>query len=219
MRNIKDYHNLYCMYRKCINKLRIPFFVCLILFILAFATFLIDDFPFALTLIMMAMVFPAIMFGILWPIFAARAKKCLKVFSPQQLSSIDAQIPSAAVCEGLLVTGQAVICKKRGLTLIPMANVLWVYPEVTVVRLNGIIPIHKYTLLHFAGRDKKRRAFNIKNSQKAYDFVQSELLRYRQDIVFGTEHGMDDIYKNDINRMIAFSQECAIKRQEGHNAL
>ena len=213
MINIKDYPNLYRMYSKCINKFRLPFFVCLALFILAFATFLIDGFPFTLTLIMMGMVFPAILYGILWPFFAVRAKKFIKAFYPQQLSAIDAEIPSAVVCESLLVTSQAVICKKMGLTLIPMANVLWVYPEITVVKLNGVIPIRKYTMLHFAGRDKKRYAFNIKNNQQAYIFMQSELLRYRKDIVFGTEYGMDEIYKNDINRMIAFSLECAAKRQ------
>ncbi len=215
MVNIKSYPNLYKMCRKCINKFKIPFFVCLTIFILAFATFLIDNFPFALTLIMMAMVFPAIMCGILWPVFAARVKKTLKAFYPQQLSAIDAEIPSAAECEGLLVTSQAVICKKLGFTLIPMTNVLWVYPEIIVEKLNGIIPIRKYTMLHFAGRDKKRYAFNIKNSQKAYDFIRSKLLCYRQDIVFGTEYGMDKIYNEDINRMIAFSQECAAKRQNG----
>lgn len=213
MKKLKDYSNLYHFYRRSRRKFQIPFFVCLLLFVLAFGTFLIDDFPIDITLVMMGMIFPAFLFGILWLIASIRTKKHLKAFSPQQLDRINSEVPSCTVCEGILVTSQAVIGTKMGLQLVPMANVLWVYAHVTITRLYGIIPVYKSTILMFAGRDHKQYGFKIKNNQKAFDFVQAELLKHRLDVVFGYERGMDDIYKKDINRLIAFGQECAEKRQ------
>lgn len=130
------------------------------------------------------------------------------------LSMINREYNSENVCEGLSVTSQAVIGTKLGLVLIPMSNVLWVYKNVTVYKLYDIIPIFKDTVLTIAGRNRKQYGFIIKNKGKAFQFIQSELLKHRLDIVFGYENGMDNIYKKDINRLIAFSQECADKRRQ-----
>lgn len=214
MNQLKNYNNLYPLYCKSKNKVKIPFFICLTLFVLAFATFLIDDFPFGLSLTMFFMIFPAILFGVLWLIASIRTKKQLKAFSPQQLTMINQEIPSKEMYEGLLVTSQAVIGSQLGLQLVPMSNILWVYASVMTTKLNGVIPVHKGTTLIFANRDHKQSGFKIKNNQKAFQFIQAELLKYRLDFVFGYERGMDDIYKNDINRLIAFSLECADKRKQ-----
>ncbi len=214
MKTLKDYSNLYHFYCRSRRKFQIPFFVCLLLFVLAFGTFLIDGFPFGLTLAMMGMIFPAFLFGILWLLSSIRTKMHLKAFSPQQLKMINSEAPSCTVCEGVFVTSQAVVGTKIGLELVPMANVLWVYTNVTTGKLNGIIPVYKDTMLIIAGRDHKQYGFRIKNNQKAFYFIQAELLKHRLDIVFGYERGMDDIYKKDINRLIAFGQECAEKRQK-----
>lgn len=218
MKPLKNYNNLYQLYLKSIKKFKIPFFICLLLFVLAFVTFVFDHFPFGLTLTMLAMIFPAILFGILWLIASIRTKKHLKRFSSQQLIMIDDEIPSHTIYEGLVVTGTAIVGTKIGLELISSANVLWVYTSVTTHKLNGVIPIFKTTDLMIAGRDHKQYGFRIKNNQNAFRFIQSELLKHRLDIVFGYERGMDDIYKNDINRLIAFSQECAEqRRKDGEN--
>lgn len=214
MNQLKKYGNLHQLYRRSVRKFKIPFFVCLLSFILGFATFVIDNFPFGLSLAMLGMIFPAVLFGILWLIAFIRTKVLLKPFSPQQLNTIDKEAPSCEMCEGLLVTSQAIVGSKIGLELVPMANVLWVYTTVMTQKLEGVIPIYKDTTLIVAGRDHKRCGFRIKNNQKAFLFIQEELLKHRLDIVFGYERGMDDIYKNDINRMIAFSQECAEKRKK-----
>lgn len=214
MRQLKKYENLYHIYCKSMKKFKIPFLICLLIFILGFGTFVIDNFPFGLSLAMLGMIFPAILFGILWLLAGIRTKMHVKSFSPQQLSMIDNEVSSCETCEGLFVTGQAIVGSKIGLELVPMANVLWVYTIVMTHRLEGLIPIYKDTTLIIAGRDHKRYGFRIKNNQKAFLFMQEELLRHRLDIVFGHERGMDDIYKNDINRMIAFSQECAEKRKK-----
>lgn len=214
MKQLKKYGNLYHFYRRSIRKFKIPFLICLLIFILAFATFVIDNFPFGLTLAMLGMIFPAMLFGILWLFSSIWTKKHLKSFSPQQLNTINSEAPSCAICNGLFVTSQAVVGTKIGLQFMSMTNVLWVYTVVTTDRLEGVIPIHKYTMLIIAGRDHKQCGFRIKNNQEAFRFLQTELLKHRLDIVFGYERGMDFIYKNDINRIIAFSQECAEKRQK-----
>lgn len=214
MKNLKEFKHLYHLYEKGNKKYKIPFFICLLLFVLAFATFLVDNFPFGLTLVMMAMIFPAILFGILWLLAFVRSKKIFKSFTPQQLQMINDEIPSVDMYEGFLVTEQAVLCTQVGLAAIPMENVLWVYADTTVYKLNGIIPIHKDTLLTIAGKNGKKYGFRIKNNGKAFTFLQAELLKHKLDIVFDNEYGLDDIYKKDINRMIAFSQECAEKRQQ-----
>lgn len=214
MNRLKNYDNLYHFYCRSINKFKIPFFVCLLIFILAFATFVIDNFPFGLSLVMLAMIFPAILFGILWMISSFLTKKHLKFLSQQQLTMINREAPFCAMCDGLLVTSQAVVGTKFGLQFVPMTNVLWVYTMVMTSKLEGLITVHKDTSLIFAGRDHKQCRFGIKNNQEAFHFIQTELLKHRLDIVFGYELGMDDIYKHDINRMIAFSQECAEKRRK-----
>ena len=214
MKQLKEYSNLYRFYRRSIKKFKIPFFVSLLIFALGFASFAIVDFPFELSLAMMGMIFLALLFGPLWLVSGIRTKMQLKNFSDHQLDRMNREAASCAMCDGIFVTSQAVIRTKVGLEFVPMATVLWVYIIVTVNKLEGLIPLYKETMLYFAGRDHKQRGFRIKNNQKAYYFVQEELLKYRQDIVFGYEDGLDNIYQNDINRMIAFSMECADKRKK-----
>lgn len=214
MKQLKEYNFLRKLYRRSIKKFKIPFFISLLIFALGFASFAIDDFPFELSLAMIGMIFLALLFGLLWLISGIRTKMQLKNFSGHQLDRMNREAASCAVCDGIFVTSQAVIRIKVGLEFVPMATVLWVYMIVTMNKLEGLIPLYKETMLYFAGRDHKQRGFRIKNNQKAYYFVQTELLKYRQDIVFGYEGGMDDIYKNDINRMIAFSLECEEKRKK-----
>lgn len=212
MKILKEYKNLYRLYSKNMNKIKIVFFLSFLLFAAAFATLFLDNFPFDLTCVMLlVMLAIMILFGSLWIIFSVRTRHNVKSFLPQQLRVINDEIPKAAMCEGLFVTSQAVIGGKAGLQLVSMENILWVYAEVVVTRLEGLIPLYKSTSLIIAGRDKKRAAFRIKNHQKAFLFVQSELLRYKQDIVFGNKFGLEEIYRKDMNRMIAFSQECAEK--------
>lgn len=213
MKAYKEYSNLYRLYSKNRNVFMVPFFVFLAIFVLAVPTMIIDNFPFGVTITMLMMIFPALLYAILWPVFLARTKKTFKAFTPMQLSQINTELLSRTGYDGLTVTSQAVVGTKLGLQLVPLANILWVYKNVTVTKLNGIIPIHKETQLIIADRNHKMHSFKIKNKGEALEFVTSELLKYKQDIVIGFERGMDDIYKKDINRLIAFSQECAEKRQ------
>lgn len=214
MKQLKQYNILYDLYRRRVTILKILTFICLLCIPLAFATFPLDNFPFGLQLAMLGMIFPAILFAALWLISSVCTRKFLKAFSPLQLSIINREAASCEKCEGLLVTSHAVIIARFGLQYIKMSTVLWVYLWVVNNKLEGLIPIGKDSWLVFKGRDHKERLIRIKNSQKAYDFMQTELLKHRQDIIFGYEWGLDDIYKHQIQRMIDFSLECAEERKK-----
>lgn len=212
MRLLKEYAVLYDLYRRRVTILKILTFVCLLIFFLAFAAMFLRDFPFELLLVMLGMIFPAIMFAVLWLISSVRTRKFLKSFSPPQLDAINREAASCEKCEGLLVTSQALVVARFGLEAVPLDNVLWVYAY-TNETLWWWIPIWKDAMMVIAGRDHKIRYLRIKSNQYAYDFIQSELLKYRQDFIFGNEGGLADIYKHDIQRMIDFSLECAEKRK------
>lgn len=215
MNRLRDYKNLRHLYRRSRNIFMLLFFLLLVIALMAIpVSVFVEGFPFELAMLMLMMIFPSIMFGVFWLVASIRTKKQLKMFTPQQLATIDNEILRNPSCEGLTVTGWAVVSSKLGLQMVPMGNVLWVYLYVTVGKLEGLIPVYKTTSLYIAGRDGRKRAFHIKNNKKAFDFICAELLKYRKDIVFGYERGLDDIYKNDRNRMIQFAQECAEQRQQ-----
>lgn len=215
MQQLKEYSNLKNMYRKAINKFRIPFFVSLLMFVLLFGTLMIEIISFDLTMtLLLVMIALAFIYGILWLVFSIRMRKYLKAFTMGQLEKINNEIPTCTMCEGLLVTSQAIIGTKGGMTLAPVANILWVYKSVTVTRLYHLIPIYKSTVLFAKGKDHKTYSFNIKNKGNAFEFIQSELSRYHQDVVYGYDARLEELYKKDINRMIALSQECGQKRRQ-----
>lgn len=215
MRLLKQYSVLYDLYRRRVVKLKILTLICLLFVPLAFATIFLGNFPFGLQLAMLGMIFPAIMFAMMWLISSVRTRKFLKAFSPPQLNTINREAASCEKCEGLFVTSHAVIVARFGLDFILMSNVLWVYLAVITNKLEGLLPIGKESWLVFKGRDHKQRFIRIKNNQKAYDFMQTELLKHRQDIIFGYEGGLDNIYKHQIQRMIDFNLEYAEKRDGG----
>lgn len=213
MKQLKEYAVFYDLYRRRVTKLKILTFICLLFVPLAFATMFLKNFPFGLQLVMLGMIFPSAMFASMWLISSVRTRKFLKSFSPMQLNIMNREAASCEKCEGLFVTSHAVIVARFGLEFVPMSNVLWVYVDVMSYRLEGLIPIAKDSWLIFKGRDHKAHNIRIKNNQKAYDFMRTELLKHRQDIVFGYESGLEDIYKNNIQRMIDFSLECAENRK------
>lgn len=219
MKQLKEYAILYDLYRRSVMKLKIPVFICLLIFFLTFATIFLENYPFGLQLVMLGMIFPAAMFAGMWLIASVRTRKFVKAFSPMELNIINREAASCEKCEGMFVTSQALVAARFGLEAVSLANVLWVYVSVITNKLEGLIPLWKDTMMVIAGRDKKKRLFRIKNNQEAYDFIQTELLKHRQDIVFGYEIGMDSIYRNDIKRMIEFSLECAEKRKKEEEEL
>lgn len=215
MKQLKEYAILYDLYCRRVVKLKILTCVCLLIFFLTFATIFLRNFPFELQLVMLGMIFPAAMFAGIWLISSVRTRKFIKTFSPMELNIINREAASCEKCEGMFVTSRALVVARFGLEAVPLANVLWVYSYCTTETLWWLIPIQKDATIVIAGRDHKMRSFRIKSNQDAYDFIQTELLKYRQDIIFGNEDGLLEIYKRDIQRMIGFSHESAeIRKKE-----
>lgn len=220
MKQLKKYENLYALYRKSRNSFRIPYYICLAVFVLSFVTIFLDV-PFELSMIMLMAIIPAIILKIALLVIRHRTVKFASQFSEHELSEINNEIPLRQKNEGFLVTKHAVICgcNKGGLLLYPVKNMLWVYKNVTTGRLYGLIPIYKYTVLVFAGKDKKRRTFTVKNKGNIVEFLRAELSKYRMDIIYGYENGLDTMYRKDIDQMITLAEQYAKRQQENRPAV
>lgn len=215
MNKLKDYEHLNALSHKAAAKYRTPCLVLLGVFVLGFVTLMLDFIPFGLTMTMILCIIPSLAFACFWLTANLITRRNLKAFTPQQLSVMNAEAGSKAAYDGIVVTRAVVIGVRVGLELIPMDNLLWIYNKVSTVKCMGFIPVHKDTSVIFAGRDHKRQAIRVRNNGYALDFLQEEIFRYRKDVVFGYERGVEAIYNKDINRLIAFAGECAEKRQKG----
>lgn len=211
MKQYKVYNQLHTLYSKRRNTMMFLIFTPLILAVLGFIAVFIEVLNYMGLLFVMCMLLFFIGFGIVWFFARLQMKKSLKVFSPQQLKMMNEEISYSNRYEGWIVTSQAVINARGGLIAVPIKNILWVYKSEIINKAYHIFSI-KTTSIVFAGRDKKKRGFVIKNKGNAYEFLQDELLKHKLDIIFGYEIGMDEIYQKDINRMISFAQECADRR-------
>lgn len=135
--------------------------------------------------------------------------KQLSVFDPVALSRVNKALPTLNMQEGFGVTADAiVIMRRKALYLYPVKNALWIYKDDTTTMLFSIIPIHKYTTLTIAGKDKKSFVIVIKNKSDVISFLQSELQKYRKGIFYGFSGELSILYHNNIDRMIAMSVEC-----------
>lgn len=213
---LKDYENLYALSRKAAAKFRIPCLIFTGIFVLGFATLMMDFIPFGLTMTMLLCIIPAFVFACFWLTSSLVTKHHLKDYTPRQLKAIDNDLAVKTSYDSIVVTRVAVIGANAGLELVPMDNLLWIYNSVTTTKYMGLIPIHKATVVVFAGRDHKQQRIHVKNNGCTLDFLRDEILRYRQDVVFGYERGVEDIYNKDIGRLIAFANETAENRQKGN---
>lgn len=201
MKHLKKYDNLYQLYRKSTRKIRIPVFVFLGIFVLSIVTFFFDFVPFDVTMVMMLSIIPAAIFGLVLPIVSGRTAKIFKTLTPEQIEKIDAQLYAADNCGGMYVTAEAIVDTRAGLYLVPTGDALWVYMDSYDAGLTSTCQ------LVVADRNGKKRYLVLRHGEEGYHFIQTEMLKYRQNIVFGNEFGLDDIYKKDRARMIAFAEE------------
>lgn len=212
MKHLKNYDNLYQLYRKSTKKIRILIYVFLAIFILAFITLFFDFIPFDVTMVMMLSIIPAIIFGFVLPIAYFRTAKLFKVFTPEQIEQIDAQLFAAESYGTIYVTAKAIVDTRAGLYLLPTEDALWVYMVATdLFYRQHFFKIATNTQLVVADRNGKKRYLVLNGGEECYQFIQKEMLKYRQNIVFGNEFGLDEIYENDRPRMIAFAEEEAEK--------
>lgn len=205
MKQLKKYDNLYQLHRKSLKKFKIAINVSFAIFVLGFVTIFFDFIPFDVTMVMMLSIIPVIIFSLALPIASAKTAKIFKTLTPEQIEKIDAQLYAAKNCGGMYVTEDAIVDTRAGLYIIPTGDALWVYMETYEA---GLASTHQLVV---ADRNGKKRYLVLRYGEEGYQFIRTEMLKYRQNIVFGNEFGLDDIYKNDIKRMIAFAEEAAEK--------
>lgn len=215
MKKIKEYQNLYDLYRQSARGMKIAFWVSLCLFLLGFPS-IIWDVPFLLVMLLILMGIPAIICGIMVLVMRIRAKKSLSRFSDVELAEIDREIPLCEVQEGIMVTRHAVVLTKGGLRLCPVRNVLWIYRDVFVQKWM-FIPIYKQTILTICGKDRKRYTYKVKNKTYAEGFLRSELSKYRMDIIYGYDRGLEPLFRKDIQRLIAIAENYGRRMESAQN--
>lgn len=205
MVDLKNYDNIYRLYARGRNKSMICFFVSLFVVIFSFFMMLFAEdgwFDFVM-IVMIAAIVCLVIFAILWPVRCHGAKKQVSVFTPQQLTSINYEMAFNQKYDHFIVTSQAVVNDSGILGLVPVANILWIYKEVTTTRMYGLIPVSKSSVLVIRSRDKRKYTVNIKNDSQVINFLQSELQKYKSDIIYGYSPELLNLYNNDINQLIA----------------
>lgn len=185
MNSLKEYRNLnYLSHRLCYRMFAL-FLVGLGLMILSFGLGFVPGFSFDVSMILLLLSFGfALLFFLLWIIFSIRGKTSIRNLTPTQICMIDGEILTVPRCENLMVTSQALVSIKSGLVIIPLTDVLRVYPYTTTEKYNHWLPIWKHSSITVCCRSGKQYEFHIKNTLKAYLFIRKELQKYKQNILF-----------------------------------
>ena len=98
---------------------------------------------------------------------------------------------------------------KAGLVLLPLSDILWVYPYTITEKYNHLIPVWKHSTMTVCCRSGKQYRFNIKNSLNAYRFFRAELLKHKQDVIFGYDTELDVMLRENRRQMILLAQSDA----------
>lgn len=207
MNRYKEFNNLYKVYKRMLRKSLIAFFVLIVLCVVFFML-IIFDMPIEFSLGVVTCFFGAIAAGIVCLVLGPLTAKRLSKLDPIALSRVNEALPTLKMQEGFGVTADAiVIVRSIALYLYPVKNALWIHKNVTTTMLYGIIPIHKGSSLVIGGKDKKLFTIGIKNKSEIVEYLQSELQKYRRGIFYGYSDELSNLFRNDIDRMIAMSVE------------
>lgn len=191
MNSLKEYKNLNRLSRRLCYKMFALFLVGFGMMILSFGLGFVPGFSFDVSMVLLLLSFGfTLLFFILWIVFSVRGKTAVGDLTSAQLQMIDREILTVPRCENLIVTSQALVSLKAGLLMIPLSDVLWVYPSTRIEEYNGF-PVWKHSTMTVCCHSGKQYQFNIKNSYRAYEFVRSELLKYRQNIMF--DYNLDSV--------------------------
>lgn len=208
MENLKEYKNLYELYRRGLNKRLIALVILFLLFLSSFVAVCADLMFDAAMTVMVITFFSLVAVVVVCIASRVRTSKSLSHFTIAELERIDAQIPSIKMQESIGVTLEAVICCAGGsLILLPTKDVLWVYKEVTTTKYYGLIPVSKFSSLCIVDRNHKRRTFSTKNKTNIVAFLQQELQKYRKGIFYGYSNELYSMFCNDFERMLSMSDE------------
>lgn len=202
MSSLKDYSNIYELYRKNLKRMLPLLIVELLLLGFLSAVFIIGG-------ELMFLLLPAILLLIVAIVsfsFQRTSKKVLTYFTQEELARIDGAIPSIQMEDGFGVTEDALICGRGGL-IYPVKNILWVYKRVNTTNLYRVIPVNRNSYVVVIGKDHKGASCKVRNNVNIIEFLQKELQQYRKGIFFGYSAELDTLYRQDFNKMVSISEE------------
>ena len=209
MKSLNPYPELNKIYTKTRNKLIIWLIVLALVFtaLLAVSIF-VENFFFDEGGIVFVISSFLLLFSVLVIYLAARssASKSLSRFTPQELEQINGSIPQLQMQEGCGVTSNALIFGKNRLFIYPVRDILWIYKNVITTRLYGI-PLSSQSSIVVCGKNGKQFSCKTKKNTDIIAFLQSQLVQYRRGIFYGYSPELNAMYRKDINRMIAISEE------------
>ncbi|MCH5272729.1 MAG: hypothetical protein J1E35_03555 [Lachnospiraceae bacterium] len=206
MNRLKEYENLYKLYRRSQTKRLLLFAVFFGLFVLSFLL-MITDVPFDIIMVMMLMIMPAIAVGIICLVMRRMTAKSLARFTSDELRRIDSAVLTIPMQRGFGVTRDALVSSKGRLFLYPVKDILWIYKHVDTTKLYGIITVSKISSVVIAGKDKKRYDFIIKNKSNIVEFLQKELQPYRKGIIYGYAPELDKMFNKEFDKMVSSCEE------------
>ena len=140
MNSLKEYKNLNYLSRRLCYRMFVLFLVGLGLMILSFGLGFVPGFSFDVSMILLLLSFGfALLFFVLWIIFSIRGKTAAGSLTSAQVCIIDREILTVPRYENLMITSQALVSIKSGLVIVPLTDVLWVYPYTTTENLRGFV--------------------------------------------------------------------------------
>lgn len=209
MNNLKNYSNLYALYKKGRKGLNRGIIIFLAVFVLAFISLFLDlgDAMFSFVMIAMLISCPTVLvLSICMLVYSLTSKKTLKQFTEDELTRINEDIMNVSEFKGFHITRDALVYAKSNFTVIPVREIIWVYKQITSHSTNGVPTGKSYSAI-IALRNKKSKTFATNKKDDLMDFLHDELVKYRKGIFFGYSDQYHALYNMYIDRMIQMSDE------------
>lgn len=209
MNNLKNYENLFALYKKGRNSLNRSIIIFLVIFVVSIVSIFFDlgdaMFSFSMIALMMSLIVLLIL-GICSLVYSLTTKKTVRQFTEDELSRMNEDILNVPEYKGFYITRDALIYARANFTMLPLREIIWVYKQVTTNRVNGISTGKTYSAI-IALKNKKSKFFATNKKDDLMDFLRQELTKYRNGIFFGYSDELHALFNMYIDRMIQLSEE------------
>ncbi len=146
------------------------------------------------------MIFLAVVLAIVPKVFNERY---IKMLSAEQRQSIESECLKAPHYEGLMVTGEVLIYFMPMIIILPIQNLVWIYP-VEEVHRKGVIEKVFYTILAVSADGRAytllRENMDKERVSRSMDFLAEQLKTKRPHLIMGYSKELDMVAKKDFDR-------------------
>lgn len=161
------------------------------------------------------------------------AEKSWEQFTPEEISLIDEEFPTAlqvflpkkiygamlsgSICTSIITSKAICIYNRYTFTAIPVKDILWIYPDIFTQKMN-FIPYNKTHSLILLARNGKRYTLGSvstggfsrkKPASEELEKIRNVLDKYRKGIIYG--------YTDEINNMFALNFGKAIEMVDANS--